>query len=199
MLNGIPSFQPEQSYTTYVRSDSSGVTDELLHWLCAAPDDTVPINGDNAKETDTAAQILESTKWSDSSLDGTCPETDQFPALAPPPVLDADLNPENQAKALYSQIGLADPPRQAGFAVMNWYEALYYGLNPAALQNAAGQFVIPSDASVAAALCATRPPIRTERSPSTTRTPRMQPPTPSPSSSTRRCRPPRRRPRGLPR
>ena len=81
VLNGITSFQPEQSYTTYVRSDSSGVTDELLHWLCAAPDDTVPINGSNATETDTAAQVLESTKWSNSSLDGTCPQTDQFPGL----------------------------------------------------------------------------------------------------------------------
>lgn len=151
-LNGLPSFQPEESYSTYVRSDSSGVTDELLHWLCAAPDDTVPINGTNATETDTAAQILESTKWSDSSLDGSCPQTDQFPGLALPAQLDADLNPENQAKALYSQIGLADPPRQAGFAVMNWYEALYFGLNPAALQNAAGQFVTPSEASVDAAL-----------------------------------------------
>ena len=152
VLNGISSFQPEQSYTTYVRSDTSGVTDELLHWLCAAPDETVPIAGNNATETDTAAQVLESTKWSDSSLDGTCPQTDQFPGLALPAVLDADVNPENQAKALYSQIALADPPRQAGFAVMNWYEALYYGLNPAALQNAAGQFVNPSEASVDAAL-----------------------------------------------
>ena len=35
---------------------------------------------------------------------------------------------------------------------MNWYEALYFGLNSAALQNAAGQFVAPSSASIDAAL-----------------------------------------------
>ena len=153
VLNSISGFQPEQSYVTYVRSDTAGVTDELLHWLCAAPDHTVPIAGKNETETDTAAQILESTKWSDSSLDGTCPKTDQFPGLASPNVLDADLNPQNQAKALYSQVSQnAVPPREAGFAVMNWYQALYFGLNPAALQNAAGQFVSPSAASIDAAI-----------------------------------------------
>ncbi|MGO9341981.1 MAG: hypothetical protein ACLP6E_05615 [Acidimicrobiales bacterium] len=151
-LNSLPSFQPQLEYTGYVRSDTAGVTDELLHWLCAAPDHTVPINGKIATETDTAAQILESTQWSDTSLDGTCPQTDQFPGLASPAILNADLDPENQIKALYSQVGSGDPPRQAGFAVMNWYEALYYGLNSAALQNAAGQFVIPSEASIEKAL-----------------------------------------------
>ncbi len=153
VLNSTPSFQPQESYATYVRSDNAGVTDELLHWLCTAPDHTVPINGTNASETDTAAQILESTKWSQPSLDGTCPETDQFPGLVLPAVLRADENPQNQAKALYQQVSpSAVPPRQAGFAVMNWYEALYYGLNSAALQNAAGQFVTPSAPSIDAAL-----------------------------------------------
>ncbi len=135
-----------------MRSDTAGVSDELLHWLCAAPDHTVPIRHQDDTETDTAAQILESTKWSNTSLDGTCPQVDQFPGLALPATLNADLNPENQAKALYSQVALPDPPRQAGFAVMNWYEALYYGLNSAALQNAAGQFVAPSQTSIDAAL-----------------------------------------------
>jgi hypothetical protein len=152
VLNGLPSFQPEEAYSAYVRSDTAGVSDELLHWLCAAPDHTVPIKGVNETETETGAQILESTKWSDTSLDGTCPQMDQFPGLALPATLNADLNPENQVKALYSQIALPDPPRQAGFAVMNWYEALYYGLNSAALQNAAGQFVAPSQTSIDAAL-----------------------------------------------
>ncbi len=150
VLNSLPSFQPEESYVTYVRSDNAGVTDELLRWLCTAPDHSVPIDGTNETEPDTAAQILESTQWSDKSLDGTCPETDQFPGVAN---LQADLNPNNQQTKLYAQVSQdAVPPREAGFAVMNWYEALYYGLNVAALQNAAGQFVTPSGASVDAAL-----------------------------------------------
>ena len=84
-LNSIPGFEPEQEYTSFVRSDSAGVTDELLRWLCTAPDRTVPIDGTNETETDTASQILESTQWSDKSLDGKCPETDQFPGLHRPP------------------------------------------------------------------------------------------------------------------
>jgi len=151
-LNSVSGFLPEEEYQAYVRSDNAGVTDELLQWLCAAPDHTVPIAGKNVNETYTAAGILEATKWSDSSLDGTCPDTDQFPALGDGATLNADSDPQDQAKALYSQVEDGEPPRQAGFADMNWYEALYYGLIPAELQNAAGQFVAPSEASVDAAL-----------------------------------------------
>jgi len=35
---------------------------------------------------------------------------------------------------------------------MNWYEALYYGLDVASLENAAGDFVAPTEQSVDAAL-----------------------------------------------
>jgi hypothetical protein len=113
----------------------------------------VPIGGNQVAEADTAAQILEATDWADASLDGTCPDTDQFPALGDEVVVNADKNPQNQAKALYTQVSAnAVPPRQAGFAIMNWYEALYFGLNSAELQNASGQFVGPSQASVDAAL-----------------------------------------------
>jgi uncharacterized membrane protein YgcG len=152
-LNSISGFLPEESYAAYLRSDAAGVTDELLQWLCSAPDHTVEIGGEAATEADTAAQILDATEWSDSSLDGTCPQTDQFPALASPAVLNADKNPQNQAKALYTQVSPgAEPPRQAGFADLNWYEALYFGLNAASIQNASGAFVAPSEASIDAAL-----------------------------------------------
>jgi hypothetical protein len=97
--------------------------------------------------------MLEATDWADTALDGTCPDTDQFPALGGEAIVNADKNPQNQAKALYAQVSTDSiPPRQAGFAEMNWYESLYYGLIPADLQNAAGQFVAPSAASVDAAL-----------------------------------------------
>jgi hypothetical protein len=152
-LNSISGFLPEEEYSAYVRSDNAGVTDELFKWLCAAPDHTVVIGKKTDTEPDTAAQVLEATDWADASLDGTCPDTDQFPALGGEVVLNADKNPQNQAKALFSAVSLdSTPPRQAGFAIMNWYESLYYGLLPAELQNAAGQFVSPSAASVDAAL-----------------------------------------------
>ena len=152
-LNSVSGFLPEEEYTSYVRSDNAGVTDELFKWLCAAPDHTVPVGKTTGTETNTAAQILAATDWADPSLDGTCPNTDQFPALGNQVVVNADKNPQNQSKALYTQVSTNSvPPRQAGFAIMNWYESLYYGLLPADLQNAAGQFVGPSQASVDAAL-----------------------------------------------
>ena len=152
-LNSVSGFLPEEEYTTYVRSDNAGVTDELFKWLCAAPDHTVPLGKKSDPETYTAAQILGSTNWENPSLDGTCPDTDQFPALGGNVPVNADKNPQNQAKALYTQVSTqSTPPRQAGFADMNWYESLYYGLIPAALQNAAGQFVAPTQTSVDAAL-----------------------------------------------
>jgi hypothetical protein len=152
-LNKVTGFLPEESYAAYVRSDTAGVTDELFGWLCSAPDHSVTIGTTPANETETAAQIIDATQWSDSSLDGTCPKTDQFPALETPAVLNADKNPQNQAKALYTQVSPGtEPPRQAGFADMNWYEAQYFGLNAASLQNASGAFVAPSEASIDAAI-----------------------------------------------
>ena len=72
---------------------------------------------------------------------------------ATPAVLDADKNPQNQAKALYYPgCANATRPGRRVSRIMNWYEALYYGLNAASLQNAAGQFVAPSEASIDAAL-----------------------------------------------
>jgi hypothetical protein len=152
-INRVVGFLPEEDYQAYVRSDNAGVTDELFQWLCAAPDHTVTIAGKPESEADTSAQILDATSWTDTSLDGKCPDTDQFPALAEPAFLNSDKNPQNQAKALYTQVNVnAEPPREAGFADMNWYEASYYGLDAASLQNAAGVFVAPSAASIDAAL-----------------------------------------------
>jgi len=150
-LNSLTGFEPEQDYTSFVRSDNAGVTDEMFDWLCSAPDHTFPIAGATVTETDTSAQLLQATQWTDTSLDGKCPQTDQFPALASGS-LNSDENPQNQSKALYAQVTSGAPSKQAGFAVMNWYEALYYGLNVAELQNANGQFVAPTQASVYAAL-----------------------------------------------
>ncbi|MFZ0667956.1 MAG: hypothetical protein WAM97_19575 [Acidimicrobiales bacterium] len=152
-INSISGFEPEEDYQAYLRSDNTGVTDEMLHWLCSAPDHSVQINNKTVSETDTAAQVIEAAQWSDAKLDGTCPETDQFPALADGVTSNTEEDPQNQAKALYTQVSPdATPPRQAGFAMMNWYEALYYGLDTAELQNAAGDYVAPTQASVDAAL-----------------------------------------------
>jgi hypothetical protein len=150
-VNSVSGFEPEVEYTGYLRSDNAGVTDEMLNWLCNAPDHTVNIANKPVSEAMTAAQVMEQTEWADTSLDGTCPETDQFPSLT-----GNDPNtfstPQNQAKALYNQVESGASPKQAGFGIMNWYEALYYGLDVADLQNAAGVYVAPTASSVDAAL-----------------------------------------------
>lgn len=152
VLNELSGFLPQEFYQAYVRLDNAGVTDELFQWLCNAPDDTVPIDGETLTETESAAKLLETTDWAETSLDGHCPDTDQFPALGDKITVNAEAIPEQQAQALYDQVNPGDTNRQAGFAIMNWYEAAYYGLIPAELQNAAGDFVAPSEASVDSAL-----------------------------------------------
>ena len=110
VLNSIPSFQPEESYTAYVRSDTAGVTDELFHWLCAAPDHTVPINGDNARPRPTPQPRSSSPRSGPTPRStGHVRKPTSSPRSRPPAMLNADLNPENQAKALYSQIAACRP------------------------------------------------------------------------------------------
>ena len=130
------------------------MNDELLRWLCAAPDHTLTLGGTSLTETQTAAQVLSSsTNWANPKQSGTCPVTDQFPLVTSPPTLwGTDATPQSEFASLHSEFLSPSPQRQADFATMNWYEALYYGLDEAQLQNAAGSFVSPSVQSVDAAI-----------------------------------------------
>jgi len=151
-VNLIPGFVPAATYWGNVRSDNAGVTDEFFSWLCAAQDRAVTINGQPVTETRTAAQVLESAPWTNKALKTTCASGDQFPALSVTGDWAGASSPAAQARDVANEVANAIPSRTAAFATMNWYEALYYGLDVAELQNAAGQYVAPSAASVDAAL-----------------------------------------------
>jgi hypothetical protein len=152
-VNAPSGFLPPSFYWGIVRSDNSGVTDELLSWLCAAQDHSVPIAGQTDTEAKTAAQVLAAAPWANKSQNATCPTgDDQFPALSGTGDWAAENSPAAQARDVLNELADEVPSRDASFATMNWYEALYYGLNVAQLQNAAGQFVAPTAQSVDAAL-----------------------------------------------
>ena len=151
-VNLIPGLVPAVTYWANVRSDNAGVTDEFFSWLCAAPDRTVMINGQPVTETKTAAQVLEAAPWTNKALKTSCPGGDQFPALSITGDWAGASSPAAQARDVLNEVANAIPSRTAAFATMNWYEALYYGLDVAQLQNAAGQYVTPSEQSVDAAL-----------------------------------------------
>jgi hypothetical protein len=150
-INAQTGFLPATIYWGVVRSDNAGITDEFFHWLCAAQDHTVTIGGVVDTEAKTAAQVFAAAPWANPAQKTTCPTGDQFPALSGTSNWAAESNPAFQAKDVQNELATA-VSRDASFAVMNWYEALYYGLNVASLQNAAGQFVAPSAQSVDAAL-----------------------------------------------
>jgi hypothetical protein len=151
-VNLIPGFVPAATYWGNVRSDNAGVTDEFFEWLCQAQDRAVTIDGQAVSETRTAAQVLEAAPWTDKTLKTTCPSGDQFPALSVTGDWAGASSPAGQARDVANEVANAIPSRTAAFATMNWYEALYYGLDVAELQNAAGQYVAPSAQSVDAAL-----------------------------------------------
>ena len=75
-----------------------------------------------------------------------CPLTDQFPPLKSSGVDWSALSDPAQQLNKLSAVVLAPNLTvlpAAGFAPMNWSEAFYYGLQPAALQNGAGRFASP--------------------------------------------------------
>jgi hypothetical protein len=151
-INAKTGFLPPTIYWGVVRSDNAGITDEIFNWLCAAQDHTVSIGGVADTEAKTAAQVFAAAAWANPGQKTKCPTGDQFPALSGTGNWAAESNPAFEAKDVQNELANAAPSRDASFAVMNWYEALYYGLNVASLQNASGAFVTPSAQSVDAAL-----------------------------------------------
>jgi hypothetical protein len=153
-LNYLNEYEQFHAYSAFQRSDNAGVTDDLFTWLCNAP--RVPLDfGDKPLEMQSGAQVLELglTPASGPPVT-TCPtNTDQVPSIAGIPRFTTVNDPNQQALKAYlavAQSGAAYPV--AAFADMNWAESRYYGMNVAALQNAAGAFVLPTAASLDAAV-----------------------------------------------
>jgi hypothetical protein len=153
-LNTVDGFRPPGEFGGYVRSDTSSSTGEIFNWLCSAPVVPVELGGHKVQDAETAAHILLTGLKAGGAKVATCPGTDQFPSLSNTFAWASVNTPGQQALKL---AGFVPPPNAsiapvAGFAPMNWSWANYFGLLPAALQNAAGKFVLPSSRSLDAAV-----------------------------------------------
>jgi hypothetical protein len=164
-LNYQEGFEPPQSYDAFVRSDDAGSNGLLFAWLCNAP--VAPVTVDvpdtggstftaSLTEPESAAALLDVGFGPTGLPLKTCPVTDQYPPEAQgSPVEYQGFNDPNQQEIkinAFVQPGVGGSNPFAGFATMNWSEAHYYGMRIAAIQNAAGQFVLPTQASLDAAV-----------------------------------------------
>jgi len=153
-LNAVNGFRAPGEYGGFVRSDASSSTSEVFNWICSAPNVPVYLGSYKVVDPNLAPQVLLEGLAAGGVNDKTCPNTDSFPPLINLFAWTATSDPNQQELKLS---GFVPPPNAAttavaGFAPMNSSEASYYGLLPAALQNAAGQFVLPTATSLDAAI-----------------------------------------------
>jgi hypothetical protein len=146
-----PGFGRASAYGAFVRAGSSGSTYSLEQWLCSVTTD-VPVSlpgGASVTESETPGQTLTDGFGASASA---CPATDQVPALSTSGGnWFSEVSPAQQANKLEQGVASQTTP-SAFFAPMVWSEALYNGLNVAALQNGGGAMSTPSGASIDAAL-----------------------------------------------
>jgi len=157
-LNSVPTYVTAGQYGVYIPSEASGVTETLTSWVCNAKNLPFVVSGRLLHDPNTAQKTMTSsinqTPWPITK----CTAFDEFPPLKPLGTLfDLYADPEHQ---VVKGLRAFAPPAEfqgspvAGFAPIDWGDARYYGLDAASLQNAAGQFVAPSTASVQAELSA---------------------------------------------
>jgi hypothetical protein len=146
-----PGFGRASAYGAFVRAGSSGSTYSLEQWLCSVTTD-VPVSlpgGTSVTESETPDQTLTDGFGASATA---CPGTDQVPALSTSGGnWFSEVSPAQQANKLEQGVAGQTTP-SAFFAPMVWSEALYNGLNVAALQNGAGAMTTPAATSIDAAL-----------------------------------------------
>jgi hypothetical protein len=160
-MNTVKGFGTANSYGVFLPSYQSGVTRELINWICSAPNTPVLIDGVHVHDPNLARHELTSSTFDSKWPIRSCSPIDGFPAIASPNSAQYALvnSPAIQVKFLRQFL----PPPQtenhpaAAFAPVDWSEARYLGLNTVALENAAGYFVAPTIASVQAALTLATP------------------------------------------
>ena len=157
-LNNEPGDNPARNYGAFLRSDTAGTTDQLFNWICNAKPMSLTfttLNSWTGTEPTSAEDVLKGTLYAQGNSPSGCLQTDQFPPyFTTDPNWITVANPNTQSLKLSQFVmppGSSSTP-VAGFADMSWAEASYYGMSLAALQNAAGQFVAPTSASVIAGL-----------------------------------------------
>lgn len=171
MLNPEPSGvgQPG-AIGSFFSNTASGTNYQLSQWVCSAPNAPFELTVDKTSGGPTQVSVTDtynpavttlttpptqSPFWDPNTPASewpfkTCEPTSQFPTLSPGSLSQyqpADT-PALQAKSIraYGSGGTL------AFGAMDWSEASFNGLNVAALQNAAGNFVTPSSTSIVAAM-----------------------------------------------
>jgi hypothetical protein len=159
-LNFTGGFLQFVGHEGFWRADPSGSTDQMFTWLCSAP--KLPINLGSAYppssypvESASGARTLEASLGGFGRPLRPCPSgVDQVPTNPhyPPGFLtESDPNQEALKAASFVQSNPVSGGSDA-WADMNWAEALFYGMNVAAIQNAADNFVQPNSDTLDAAL-----------------------------------------------
>ena len=156
-VNFNSAFLFSQIFQGYVRSDTSGPTGQLFSWLCTAPivPVPVPVLGATFQETSTAASVLETGLNPTGKPLKSCPSDEQFPPVRQGlTTYLAYQGPTQQSLKINAAVQPTEqqPTPYAGFSEMDWADAEYFGMSVAALQNAAGDFVLPSPQSLDAAV-----------------------------------------------
>lgn len=156
-LNEVSGLESPLEYGSYVRGDASTPTYALFQWMCDAPRVPVQIGTHKVTEPDSAFQVL-NYAWTLNGLKAlkSCPSgLDQFPGFQKNvPNFGTASNPAGELSKIEGFVPLpqdSTTTAHAGFSDMSWADAFQYGLSIASLQNAEGQFVTPSTASLEAA------------------------------------------------
>jgi hypothetical protein len=156
----------------------SGASYQVTDWICKAPNTpfpvtvnevgqsspvTVPVTDSNVAGTTLTTPPVGSSIWPPYQgapwLFPTCQGYSTFPALAAAQGSSyaESSNPAFQAKGMrtWAYTGGVVPPQlaatSAAFGVMDSSESAFYGLDNANVQNAAGSFLAPTQASLEAA------------------------------------------------
>jgi hypothetical protein len=155
---------------SFFSNNVSGTNYQLSDWLCSAPNSpfqlTLQMVGSGQQTvsvTDTyntasgtfTTPPTQSPFWNINTPASewpfkTCAATSQFPSLDPGGL--SQYNPSDTPALQAKSIRAYGSGGNLGFGAMDWSEASFNGLSVAALQNAAGNFVSPSAASLNAAL-----------------------------------------------
>jgi hypothetical protein len=154
-LNALSGYRGAQGYSSYLRSDASGTTDQLLAWICGMKPEIATLSALTLSESQAPEDVLINALFYAGGAPTGCLNTDQLPPFISQLGSASEYStPSQQALKLAQTIvppGSASSPT-AGFAPMNWAESSYFGLDPVLLQNAAGQFVAPTSTSVMSGL-----------------------------------------------
>jgi hypothetical protein len=156
-LNYVPGFIAPQSYAGFVRSDNAGTTGQLFDWICHATNKPVAALGQTWSETQTPAQVVEAglTLSPTAKPLKTCPNSDQFPPVpSGVTAYTSYSDPSQQALKMTAYVGpgLGGANINGAFGAMNWADAEYFGLSVAGLENSSGNFELPTESSLDAAV-----------------------------------------------